>query len=41
LLKWKRVVGILKIGSLGLRIFYLQEPDLRRFEEKIDDHEWR
>jgi hypothetical protein len=34
-------VRILKIGSLQLRIFYLQELDLRRFEEKIDNHEWR
>ena len=34
-------VRILKIGSLVLRIFYLQGPDLRRLEEKIDDDEWR
>jgi hypothetical protein len=34
-------VRILKIGSLVLRIFYLQGPDPRRFEEKIDDDEWR
>ncbi|WJX56673.1 hypothetical protein P8452_42310 [Trifolium repens] len=32
-------VRILKIGSLVLRIFYLQGPDLRRLEEKIDDDE--
>ena len=34
-------VRIWKIGSLVLRIFYLQGPDLKRFEEKIDDDEWR
>jgi hypothetical protein len=34
-------VGFWKIGSLVLRIFYLQGPDPRRFEEKIDDDEWR
>ena len=34
-------VRILKMGSLVLRIFYLQGPDPRRFEEKIDDDEWR
>ena len=34
-------VRIWKIGSLVLRIFYLQGPDPRRFEEKIDDDEWR
>jgi hypothetical protein len=31
--------GFWKIGSLVLRIFYLQGPDLRRLEEKIDDDE--
>ena len=34
-------VRILKIGSLVLRIFYLQGPDLKRIEEKINDDEWR